>query len=70
MPYPNINSQSEELDVLVYYSDGIYIVGFKTVEAYRKTHAQIQTEIDTINEKSVIDTAKIVELQTILDGNI
>ncbi len=65
--------QSEELNTPVYYSETKegkrYIVGFFTTEVSRRTVAQIQTEIDTIDEQGVVNTEKRAELQTILDGN-
>lgn len=73
MPYPNISENKGLLDTPVYYSetnDGKdYIVAFITVESSRRTIAQIQTEIDTIDEGAVIDADKRAKLQAILDGN-
>lgn len=69
MPYPNISSQQRKLNIPEYYKDGDYIVGFTTTESSRRTVAQIQTEIDTIDEGTVSDVEKRAGLQAILDGN-
>jgi len=61
MAYPDISENKITVGAITYYYDPLHnqIVGLATTEVFRKTLAQIQTEIDTANEQIVIqDSAK------------
>ena len=71
MPYPNISENKRVLGAVTFYFDPLHkqIVGLTTREVFRKTVAQIQTEIDTIDENATKQVAAKSTIQTVLDNH-
>ena len=70
MPYPNISENNRTVGKLQLYFDPLHqqIVALTTVEVFRKTVAQLQTEIDTVDENMASQIKAKQANQTILDG--
>ena len=70
MSYPNISENNRTVGKLPLYFDPLHqqIVALTTVEVFRKTVAQLQTEIDTVDENMASQIKAKQANQTILDG--